>query len=116
MAQTGKQAGGETEFGSEAGNSVQPRIWISADAQEDRGEIGVDDAVFAGSENSSRYIHEIKILGFSHVENAAVLGIGLDGAQPASGRDWGMGGDGLGHSGGNAMQGLHIAAGNGALG
>ena len=46
IAQIGKEAGGEAEFGSESGNGIKPRFWIGADTPEDGSEIDSDDARF----------------------------------------------------------------------
>jgi hypothetical protein len=74
-AQIGWQSGGHTENASEAGDSVNPGIWVGADAQEDWRKIGINGPALTGPGHKSGSIHKIKIFGFSHLEDSALLGI-----------------------------------------
>jgi len=92
-AQIGKLSGGESEFGSEAGDGLNPSVGPGAYAKEDGGEIGIDGSGFIRPGDASGSVDEIEILGCSHWQNAAAAGFGLNGTKPAIGGEGRTGGD-----------------------
>jgi len=74
IAWIGNQPGGETEFGSEAGDGFKPCVGIGAYPQQHRRKIRIDGSPFIRPRHPPRLVHQIEIFGRRHLQNAAASG------------------------------------------
>lgn len=59
-----------------------PGQWICSDSKEYGIQMGIDGAGFIGMQDTAGSVDEVKIIGFSHLQDTGALRGGMNGAEP----------------------------------